>query len=76
MDKRKPIINGVLPLTDEELKEFNKFFKNRDIKKVSYEKGCIKIHYKSEFGNYLTSNWITKVKAILWLAERFHLEVE
>lgn len=70
--KRKPDTNGVLPLTDEELKEFSEVVGNQGVYKVCvgengvayymYQIGCTKFN-----GNAVT------IRAILWLAERFNL---
>jgi len=64
---------GVLPLTEEELTTFNGFFEKKDVRMVSYERGCVKIHCKSDGGEYLTTKWIMQVEAMRWLLERFNL---
>ena len=64
--KRKPLPDGTLPMTESELREFNKLF--------YHNTKCLKI---SASGVFILSNAekniINNYKAILWLAERFEL---
>ena len=64
--KRKPLSDGTLPLTESELREFNKLF--------YHNTKCLKI---SASGVFILSNAekniINNYKAILYLAERFEL---
>ena len=71
--KRHPDINGVLPLTENELEELSEFLYGG--KKTS----CVMLNGHGIL-NSITNNeneevWIImdEVKAILWLAERFDL---
>lgn len=66
--KRKPLPDGTLPLTDEELEEIAKIL---DIHKI-YGVRLIFEHleYKDYDGCYPE---IMNIKAILWLADRFDL---
>lgn len=75
--KRKPLPDGTLPLTEEELKEFNElFYPDRHNVKILFRKGCVTLCFKSPFGDYLTHNWATNVISIIWLAKRFQLTDE
>ena len=64
--KRKPLPDGTLPMTESELREFNKLF--------YHNTKCLKI---SASGVFILSNAekniINNYKAILCLAERFEL---
>ena len=68
--KRKPDENGVLPLTKEELKQFSKLIEDV-AKEVRVKFGGIE--YKTTQNRWM---FVYEIKAILWLAERFDLEVK
>ena len=64
--KRKPLSDGTLELTDEELSEFiYLFYPNTKTLKISAS-GCFILSNAER-------NIINNYKAILWLAERFEL---
>jgi len=73
--KRKPDTNGVLPLTEIELREFTKlFFDNKDVvNRVYYDGNCIVVEWKEPDNNEFGQLYLDEVSAILWLAERFEL---
>jgi hypothetical protein len=74
-EKRKPI-NGVLPLTEEELKEFQNLFLHDGInlKSVMYQCGEIVIKFTGqELPDLVQGTYTNHVKAILWLANLFDL---
>lgn len=70
--KRKPDANGVLPLTEEELKEFSEVVGEQGVYKVyvgengvayyRYKKGCTKYN-----GNAV------KIKEVAWILSKFNL---
>ena len=65
-EKRKPLSDGTLELTDEELSEFiYLFYPNTKTLKISAS-GCFILSNAER-------NIINNYKAILWLAERFEL---
>ena len=67
--KRKPLSDGTLELTDEELSEFiHLFYPNTKTLKISAS-GCF-------ISSNAERNIINNYKAILWLAERFNLTGE
>ena len=67
--KRKPLSDGTLELTDEELSEFiHLFYPNTKTLKISAS-GCFILSNAER-------NIINNYKAILWLAERFNLTGE
>ena len=78
--KRKPDSNGVLPLTDEELAEFSCLFyecRSIDIIKVVPRTNSIKIYFvRPNLTFELDAIFTENYKAILYLAERFELEVK
>ena len=72
--KRVPDENGVLDLTDEELKEFGLLVCDNNIAKIKID--CIGgveyfVNNCNELCNHRT---VYEIKAIIWLAERFNLE--
>jgi hypothetical protein len=69
--KRKPLSDNSLPLTKEELEEFSKIT-GLEIILVELIAGSIYISYRTETGEE-ENGYVTDVKAILWLAERFEL---
>lgn len=69
--KRKPLSDNSLPLTKEELEEFSKIT-GLEIILVELIAGSIYISYRTETGEE-ENGYVTDVKAILWLAERFDL---
>lgn len=67
--KRKPLPDGRLPMTDDELLEFNQLMELTEIKKVFIKNGFI-------YYTFLDLDIIlSDVKAILYLANLFDLEV-
>ena len=64
--KRRPDSNGVLPLTEEELREFEELFGYCNIENLSIGGEAIWINCEVEIMDY---------KAILYLANLFELEV-
>jgi len=64
--KRRPDSNGVLPLTEEELEEFEELFGYCNIENLSIGGEAIWINCEVEIMDY---------KAILYLANLFELEV-
>jgi len=74
-EKRHPDTNGVLPLTEIELREFTKlFFDNKDVvNRVYYDGNCIVVEWKEPDNNEFGQLYLDEVSAILWLAERFEL---
>ena len=69
--KRKPLSDNSLPLTKEELEEFSKIT-GLEIILVELIADSIYISYRTETGEE-EKRYVTDVKAILWLAERFDL---
>jgi hypothetical protein len=69
--KRKPLSDNSLPLTKEELDEFSKIT-GIEIILVELIADSIYISYRTEIGEE-ENGYVTDVKAILWLAERFEL---
>ena len=69
--KRKPLSDDSLPLTKEELEEFSKIT-GLGIILVELIAGSIYISYRTETGEE-ENGYVTDVKAILWLADRFEL---
>ena len=65
--KRKPLSDGTLELTKEEIKTIEEMSGIYFIEKIAYTLGKIRI--KSEYNLHLLSN----VKAIAYLLERFEL---
>ena len=75
--KRNPLPDGTLPLTEKELKEFNKLFLDNSIKlkTVLLENNCLTIEYTRRYkGDWMFKTSIANIKAIQWLAGRFNLE--
>jgi hypothetical protein len=76
-EKRKPI-NGVLPLTNEELGEFSDlFYEFIFLDSIEMDKDwdrLIAVWIDSE--KDIVKDAIVNYKAILWLADRFQLEME
>ena len=73
--KRSPLPDGTLPLTEEELKEFKGIFRDGE----TYQFCNLKKfdgHIIAENKKTKTFMPVTEIKAILWLAERFNLEVK
>ena len=75
--KRHPDLNGVLPLTPEELKEFTElFFDNKDVvNRVYYDGNCIVVEWKEPDNNEFGQLYLDEVSAILYIANLFELEV-
>jgi len=75
--KRHPDPNGVLKLTPEELREFTElFFDNKNVvHRVYYDGNCIVVEWKEPDNNEFGQLYLDEVSAILYLAERFELEV-
>lgn len=69
--KRKHLSDNSLPLTKEELEEFSKIT-GLGIILVELIAGSIYISYRTETGEE-KNGYVTDVKAIRWLAERFDL---
>ena len=75
-NKRSPLPDGTLPLTEEELKEFEILFDHLPIEKMSIQinnKGTY-IQRHMDYRSLPKIFTIDNYKAILWLAERFNLE--
>lgn len=70
-EKRKPLPDDSLPLTKEELEEFSKITGLRIIL-VELIAGSIYISYRTETGEE-ENGYVTDVKAIAYLLERFDL---
>ena len=70
-EKRKPLSDGTLLMTEEELEEFSKIT-GLGIILVELIAGSIYISYRTETGEE-ENGYVTDVKAILWLADRFEL---
>ena len=75
--KRHPDPNGVLPLTEEELREFTElFFDNKDVvNRVYYDGNCIVVEWKEPDNNEFGQLYLDEVSAILYIANLFELEV-
>ena len=73
--KRKPLPDGTLPMTDQELEEFGEIVKDRGVYRVWIDENDVAC-YKFKKGIYHMNGNAVKIKAILWLAERFELEGE
>lgn len=75
--KRRPLPDGIIPLTDEELKEFANLFGYEQVKEIKLLKDvALFITYEdcSPFRNAIKENkTYLNLKEILWLAERFDL---
>ena len=73
--KRHPDTNGVLPLTEIELREFTKlFFDNKDVvNRVYYDGNCIVVEWKKPDNNEFGQLYLDEVSAILYLADKFEL---
>lgn len=69
--KRKPLSDNSLPLIKEELREFSVII-GLNIIYVELIADSIYISYRTETGDE-ENGYVTDVKAILWLAERFEL---
>ncbi|MDX9802823.1 MAG: hypothetical protein RBS96_02170 [Dehalococcoidales bacterium] len=69
-NKRKPLSDGTLPLTQEEMSELCEIMGYQNICKIFYDN---KLHFKC-----FDKGWgiITDVKAIAYLLERFHYDGE
>ena len=67
--KRKPDANGVLPLTEKELKTFENLVDEENIEIVILKNDGLEIRIKDEPCKLA----VYEIKAILWLAERFNL---
>ena len=76
--KRHRDTNGVLPLTEEELREFTElFFDNKDVvNRVYYDGNCIVVEWKKPDNNEFGQLYLDEVSAILYLANLFELEVK
>jgi len=70
--KRKPV-NGVLPLTEEELTEFGDVVGDAGVYEVTIGESDV-IYYRYKIGVTKYNGNCVKVKAILWLANLFDLE--
>ena len=66
--KRKPDTNGVLPLTEKELRELEGMTGIYFTEKIAFTIDKLRV-----LGEYNKWTPITNVKAILWLSERFNL---
>ena len=75
--KRHRDTNGVLPLTEEELREFTElFFDNKDVvNRVYYDGNCIVVEWKEPDNNEFGQLYLDEVSAILYIANLFELEV-
>lgn len=85
--KRKPLADGTLPLTDEELREFDKQYNVKRgwesigvyLRKTSYGAHYLTRKYydpNSFEGKRIEEVTFDYLEAILWLAERFNLTGE
>ena len=76
--KRHPDTNGVLQLTEKELREFTElFFDNKDVvNRVYYDGNCIVVEWKKPDNNEFGQLYLDEVSAILYLANLFELEVK
>lgn len=73
--KRKPLSDGTLPLTNEELEEFRAFYNLRErvILDVKCIENSIRVGVKYHDSEYVEDVKTSNIKAILYLAERFDL---
>ena len=80
-EKRHPNSNGVLPLTEKELKEYKEKFKPFDFNgkfigiRIDTEGDCCEV-FKHDYTRDENGYKIAKTKAILYLANLFELEVK
>lgn len=75
--KRKPLPDGTLPLTESEFDKLRSFYNmcvDDIITKVTVNYHHIEIEWVNQVGHKQCSNTYM-FKAILWLAERFDMEV-
>jgi hypothetical protein len=76
--KRKPLEDGTLDLSKEEMEEFGKLFSESiKIERVFFENNCLKINYTNSYkGGWIFRDKISDIKAIAYLLERFNLTEE
>jgi hypothetical protein len=77
--KRKPLSDGTLELTSEECREFYRlfflkvdYFKYVEVLSVLYAEDEIRVYFKTR-NDKQESMFLTDVKAIIWLNDRFDL---
>ena len=72
-EKRSPLPDGTLELTEEELKEFSERFLKDKTLSIKVKEASIILEIKTPY-EIMRGIKLTNIKAILWLAERFNLE--